>query len=671
MYFKSTKSTDNTQIGGFGIGGKTPLAYKRSTGFGEGEYDNSFNIITNYNGIKYIYCVFEGTDAPGITELFQEPTTDCNGTEIKIPVLEKDINNFKREMVKQLYYFENVVFDGFVNDEENKTDVENLLTNDFQIVRAKSFLFRGSDYSSNVHVCLGRVAYPIDYDVLGLNSYDFEFPVAIRLEIGEIGVTPSRESLNYSEATIKMLKKRLLEVKAEIVQMLSKQYDNIVSLEDYFKVKNNLGDLYFPNGNSFSVGDIIKEDDIDFSNFKYAFTKMPNDKQLFRLFFDSRIFGKKPRKNSWRYNDDGGITDFTGDYEKLMTANQNLYYIEGEFERKIVKQAWLKQKHSTYYLLEKRKIASEFNAKDICRLFNVDDTIVDATGQATIFTKSLIDMQEEYYAIITRQCTDYNAIVVPQDFIDSRKQNAKRLSEEFRKMTVPCKIHGSYHGNNRVKLESLFNLNVQIFYGLQEDDDLLRSSENVFDILFGSDLIVKQYDERQHTFTQPGKKGIMFIRMSKENLKYMQYCKNAKPIAEFKAKIVRRKEDAVVEYFQSLNLVAEYGNVQDLYKSKGFQKLSPSWAKRIAVVEAYIGKIGKMSGGKKCWSSYKYELSKWFNLSGTGNTKEQKAILKVIKDMLEMQELNNETVGYLSIPYRLEEGKHKIFWSIVEKMLVY
>jgi hypothetical protein len=671
MYFKSTKRVDNTQIGGFGIGGKTPLAYKRSTGFGEGEYDNSFNIITNYNGVKYIYCVFEGEDAPGITELYQEPTTEGNGTEIKIPVLEKDINTFKREMVRQLYYFENVVFDGFVNDENNKTEVENLLTNDFQIIRAKTFLFRGDEYSDNVHVCLGRVAYPIDYDVLGLSEYDFQFPVAIRLEIGEIGVTPSRESLNYSEATIKMLKKRLSEVKAEIVQMLSKQYDNIVSLEDYFKVKNNLGDLYFPNGNHFSVGDIIKEKDIDFSNFKYAFTKMPNDKQLFRLFFDSKVFGKKPRKNSWRYNDDGGDSEFTGDYDKLMTSNANLYYFEGEFERKIVKQAWLKQKHTTYYMLEKRNIANIHLAKDISRLFNVDDIIVDVTGQPTIFVQSLIEMQDEYYEIVTRQCTDYNAIVVPQDFIDSRKANARRLSEEFRKMTVPCKIFGSYNGNNRVKLESLFNLNVQIFYGLQEDDDTLRSSESIFDLLFGSETIVKQYDERTHVFSQPGKKGIMFIRMSKENIKYMQYCKNAKPISEFKTKIVRRKEDAVIEYFQSVNLIASYSNVQELYKSKNFRKLSPAWAKKFSTVEDYIQKINKKTNLKKNWSNYKYELSKWFNLSNIGNTKEQKVIVKLIAEMIEMQELNSETVHYLSIPYRMDEKGHETFWNIIEKMLVY
>ena len=71
IYFESTKRVDNTQIGGFGIGGKSPLAYKRSTGQGEGEYDNSFYVITNFDGIKYCYLIFEGADTPVISLLHQ------------------------------------------------------------------------------------------------------------------------------------------------------------------------------------------------------------------------------------------------------------------------------------------------------------------------------------------------------------------------------------------------------------------------------------------------------------------------------------------------------------------------------------------------------------------------------------------------------------------------
>lgn len=666
VYFKSTKRVDNTQIGGFGIGGKTPLAYRRSTGFGEVEYDNSFNIITNYNGIKYAYVIYEGEDSPGITELFQEPTTERNGTEVRIPVLPKDINNFKREMVKQLYYFENVIFEGFIDDDTYKTDVEETLTNEFTIIKAKSFLFRGTEYSDNVHVCLGRVAYPIDYSVLGLSSDDFEFPVAVRLEIGEIAVTPSRESLNYSEATIKMLKSKLIAVKKEITEMLGKQYESIVTLEDYFKVKNNFGELYFPNGQSFNVQGIIDQKDIDFSNFKYAFTKMPNDKQLFRLFFSSTAYGKKPKKARW--NEDADTNDLTGSYEVLMEKNTSLFYVDGEFERKIVKQAWLKQKHTTYFIIKRNNLADVFRMSDICKLFNVEDKIV-VDGQPTLFVQSLIDMQNEYYSIVQRQCTDYNAIVVPQDYIDSRKANAKRLSEEFKQISIPVKIFGGYRGTSRVKLDTLFKLNVPIFYGLKEQDNELRNAESIFSILFDENIIITQYNEYSNVFTTNGKKGILFIRVAANNLKYMQYCQNAKPIAEFKAKYIYRKSDMVIEYFQAQNFVNKYNQLPEFYRSKGFRKMAPAWAKRINPLVKFIEKLSKSNKGN--WERYRYELSKWFDLNNIVNTKEQQIFIKTIEDMKEMEEANVETMRYLNVPYRLDDYEHPTFWNIAKTVLAY
>lgn len=667
VYFKSTKRVDNTQIGGFGIGGKTPLAYRRSTGFGEGEYDNSFNIITNFDGIKYVYCVFEGEDSPGITELFQEPTTEHNGTEVRIPVLEKDINTFKKEMVRQLYYFENVVFDNFVADDTYKTDAEEILTNDFTIIKAKSFLFRGTEYDDNVHVCLGKVAYPIDYSVLGLDSSDFEFPVAVKLEIGEIAVTPSRESLNYSEATIKILKKKLIEVKKEITEMLGKQYESIVTLEDYFKVKNNFGELYFPNGQSFSVGSIIEQKDIDFSNFKYSFTKMPNDKQLFRLFFESKAYGKKQKKARW-YDGEQDNQDLTGSYDVLMDNNHNLFYFEGEFERKLVKQAWLKNQHTTYYMLSKKNLANVYLMSDICKLFNVDDKIV-VDGKPTLFVQSLIDMQEEFWTIVQRQCTDYSSIEVPQDFIDSRKANAKRLSEEFKQLTIPVKIFGGYRSTTRVKLEALFNLNVPIYYGLKEQEDELRNAEDVFGVLFDYTIIISQYSEYSHAFTQKGKQGIMFIRVAANNIKYMQYCKNAKPISEFKAKYIYRKKESVIEFFQAQNFINKYNQLPEFYRSKGFRKMAPAWGKKLNALNKFTDKLSKATKGG--WECYRYELCKWFDLNNIENTKEQQAFIKTIEDMNEMVELNASTLKYISVPYRIDEYEYPEFWNIVKQVLAY
>ena len=68
IYFNSTKRANNDEIGGFGIGGKTPLAYKRSYIDEEGntQYDSSFFVITRYNGIEYSYTIYNGEESPEI-----------------------------------------------------------------------------------------------------------------------------------------------------------------------------------------------------------------------------------------------------------------------------------------------------------------------------------------------------------------------------------------------------------------------------------------------------------------------------------------------------------------------------------------------------------------------------------------------------------------------------
>jgi hypothetical protein len=338
VYFESTKRVDNTQIGGFGIGGKTPLAYKRSTGQGEMEYDNSFNVITVFDNIKYYYLVFEGNDSPEVTLLHSEVVDEHNGTEIRIPVLERDMYKFEKEMERQLYYFENIIFEGFEDEDGNSR-----MKNDYQIIRGKSFLFRGNAYQDYMHICLGRVAYPIDFNVLGLSASDYRLPIAIKLEVGDINVTVSRESVDYSEATIKMLKKKLETAKKEAIELLAKQYDNVLTLEDYFNVKSDFGRLNFPNGNSIYLGNMISKEDVNFKNFKYnSIVKMPNDKKLFTFFFDSKMYGKKPSAGRRRRYSDAPVY-FEGGYETIMKNNPNVLYSNGEFTRKLVKQAYLRE----------------------------------------------------------------------------------------------------------------------------------------------------------------------------------------------------------------------------------------------------------------------------------------------------------------------------------------
>lgn len=654
VYFESTKRCDNTQIGGFGIGGKTPLAYKRPTGHGVGEYDNSFYVITNYNGVKYYYYIIEGADSPEISLLHQEETKEGNGTEVRIPVLEKDMNSFAKEMVRQLYYFEDIIFEGFED-----THYDNTLSNEYQIVRGKTFFYRGAEYAQAMHVCLGRVAYPIDYNVLGLNSSDYYIPVAVKLEVGEINVTASREQLDYSEHTIKVLKKKLDEVKAEITQLLIKQHENIVTLQDYFQVMNEFGKLNFPNGMVLSVTSLIKQKDVDFSNFKYSFMKMQNDRQLFAFFFESKKYGKKNRS---RYSSD---ESFEGGYDALK-RNSNLLYIEGEFQRKVAKQSYLKEKFSSYFIINRRKVDANYMRSEIAKLFNTHlDKLVDDNGKPVEFVQSLIELQEEYWQIVREHAENYDTIEVPAEFTVRKKRNV--LSDELRNTSVPVKFFGSW-GKERVKLDVLFKFPQPIFYGMQEDENKLDTAYELFRNLFDQKLVVSRYRRYVNKLEWDGKKGVMFIMLSKNNVKYMQFCQKAYHVDEYYNKMLYRKADLVTRYFQTYNIAEKYNELSALYRSKNFNVLNAKWGAVINEVNAFIKALPKRDSNI---GNLKHDLSKFFDLTKIQMTAEQKKFAKKIEELHKLEKQNKNVLSYFNTYYIEDRLNDATLVDILKKVMVF
>ena len=632
VYFESTKRADNTQIGGFGIGGKTPLAYKRPTGHGQGEYDNSFYVITIFDKMKYYYCIFEGEESPVISLLHSEPTTEHNGTEVRIPVLERDLNAFSKEMVRQLYYFENIIFEGFEDQSYSDT-----LSNKYQIIRTKTFLYRGTEYNNNMHVCLGRVAYPIDYNVLGLNSSDYYLPVALRLEVGDINVVASREQLDYNENTIKVLKKKLEEAKAEIIAMLTKQYDNIVTLNDYFQYQNEFGKLIFPNKTSINVGSLIKKKDIDLTNFKYSFLKIPNDRQLYSFFFETKTLGKN--KNT-RYN---RRNEFDGSYSELISRG-DLYYIEDEFKRKVAKASYLNSKHGNYYIISKRNITLNSMRSDIATLFNVHlDTIFDDKGKPVTFIQELLEMQEEFFNIVRENAENYDEIEVPEEFLRRKRHNV--LGTELRKIKIPAKLFGSWSNKKRILLDELFKFKGTIFYGVQEDEYALSNAADIFKKLFNSDLLINSYCEYDNEFQYCKKGGVVLIMISKTNVKYMQYCKKAYHIDEIYHRMFYRKADIVYSHFQVNDLLEKFNELSSLYQNTQFSQINKKWGDVINEVSTYINSIPTRNSEL---NYIKSKLSKYFNIYNVHITDEQKKVLKKIESLYKLQKNNEKILEYIN-----------------------
>jgi len=663
VYFESTKRVDNEQIGGFGIGGKTPLAYKRSTGAGEAEYDNTFYVITVFDNIKYFYMVYEGPESPLMSLLHDEVTEEGNGTEIRIPVLAKDVAQFSKEMVRQLYYFENIIFEGF----EKEWKYGEILTNEYQIIRGKNFLFRGADYGDYAHICLGRVAYPIDYNTLGLDASEYRLPIALKLEVGEINVVVSRESVDYSESTIKMLKKKLVDAKAEIATMLAKQYEDIVTLEQYFNVKSDFGNLYFPNGKSMYVGNLIKQSDVSFDNFAYRLMKVPNDKQLFSLFFDVKTFGKKTKRS--RYS---SSNTFEGGY-KALHENRNLFSIEGDFNRKVLKQAYLKSLHETYFLISRRNLHTNSVRGDINQLFGVSIAAATSIGTVDPFLQTMFNMQDEYFEIVQKNAPDYDDLEVPEDFIAERKAMRSQITEEMRKQTIAIRFVGMYGRGERVSLSSLFDFRMPIFYGTADDEYKLKEAVELYKGLFDESQIMSHYDSYAKTFSNRNfnkkNSGIMFIQLAQNNLKYMQYCKNAIPIKDFFWKMLHRKESVIKQYFQVYQIVSKYNHLEYMCKDESVSKLSPVWGQHIKDLNAYITNIPEKAKDSTI-GRMESRLSKYFDLTDVGMNKEQQAIMKQIEEVKFFYDINYPVLQYLRVPNSLTYAEDALI-DIMKKLMTF
>ncbi len=212
-WFTSTKRETNELIGGFGLGSKTPLAYT-----------DYFYINTVFEGKKYNYLFSKGASLPTLDLLVEEATEQRNGTEVRIYIKNwNDRQRFISELKGQLCYFDNVWFEG--------CDIDN----DYKIFETDLFKFRTKDqYSELMHICFGKVSYPIDWEQLGISPV--KLAVGVKFDIGELIVTPNREALIYTNEVADIVRKRILLATEQIKNLYLSQQ---VLYEDFFEWFNN------------------------------------------------------------------------------------------------------------------------------------------------------------------------------------------------------------------------------------------------------------------------------------------------------------------------------------------------------------------------------------------------------------------------------------------------
>lgn len=211
----STKRSDNTQLGGFGIGRMSALACS-----------DTCHITSFYNGKKYYYIMSKDGNSINIDLLNTSDTEEKNGLSVSI----KTNDGYKyNDSLKNLIFFPNVYVDS-----KNYTYYFN-----FNKAITKKFnYFAWSNSPLSKRILLGNVLYKLDSSNISESAKNYlNFlgdNIAIRFNIGELPVTPNRESILYNKNSIAKIEQRIKEACSEfcsiIAPLYNKNYDNSYQL---------------------------------------------------------------------------------------------------------------------------------------------------------------------------------------------------------------------------------------------------------------------------------------------------------------------------------------------------------------------------------------------------------------------------------------------------------
>lgn len=203
QYGVSTKRSGNGQVGMLGIGSKSGFAYT-----------DSFTITTWQNGTQRIYTAVLDNDEKGTLNLLDESESDePTGTMVQIPVRPIDIPSFVHEAEKLFFHF------------KPRPDINISLPPEPvpEVVMRHGSISRG--HGSWMAV-MGCIAYEIDLRQLrGLNAHrggasDFldRLDGYLYFDIGEVEIAASREGLEYSDKTKRVLIDKLIDIIDEFVK---------------------------------------------------------------------------------------------------------------------------------------------------------------------------------------------------------------------------------------------------------------------------------------------------------------------------------------------------------------------------------------------------------------------------------------------------------------------
>ncbi len=404
-YGKSTKRNSNTQLGAFGLGFKSPLAY-----------NSSFYFIGRKNGIERKWMMYESDDEENKIDLLHEkPTKEKNGVKIVMSVKYSDRVSFTTKIKQQLAYFESVYFDcpGDIINEHIK------------IVRSEHFQWSSLAQDGYMHICLDNVYYPIDWDKLGIAR--IQLPMGLRFSLSDgLFPIPNREQLKYTNESKKII---IDKIKLVADYFITKYNESVKDTDDIFKLidymSSNYKNVTHPNGKDKLEITCLKQ----YSDIKFLEPKLNGIKHLsMRKIYDLRnyLFNEYTIKHVFRngrFNDNKKRSWKTQIDLRDVTDNKIYKFTDLIGLKKLYLRDTLGSTYNEKYFVKKDKPFILGNSKD--KWGARGNTLYYILGLSSIHKSKWRGVVEDWQylvSLVESKFTDVDKIEISKDWTEGRKK---------------------------------------------------------------------------------------------------------------------------------------------------------------------------------------------------------------------------------------------------------
>lgn len=234
-YFRSTRNNSNDAVGCLGLGSKAPFAYC-----------DSFTVESYVDGTYRLYTAYKNEDGNPVFSLMNETvTSEPNGIKVSINVNSYDISRFQAESYKVYEYFN--IKPNFLAYKPNYAKTNKVL--------AGNNWYFDDNLDDNL-IIMGQIAYPIDVNQLKSNNIldtrckfiENSSGLRIFMNIGDVDITPSRESLSYSKETkvniLNVLRSIMDEIAVKIEEQIATQPSLYKARTKYVQISNQCSSIH-------------------------------------------------------------------------------------------------------------------------------------------------------------------------------------------------------------------------------------------------------------------------------------------------------------------------------------------------------------------------------------------------------------------------------------------